>query len=381
MLDLDRAAQIDPTNRSIRNNLIAAYSITARHLMKEGDTEGAEQAFRDALALDTTRRDARRSLASVMVMRGRDMEGGGRFLEALNFYKRALDIDTASIEANLLLGQLYYTREDFELARFHLRRARALTTTRIQGLDDLLSRVDKEFEVTRTYQTYEMDGFLVRYEGGARPDLFYQVLPILKEARDRATRVLERSVHRPLSVIIYAGEGIRRAAEAPDWAVGFYDGKIRLREAEMSAPTDYLTRVIRHEVGHAVIEELAPGRVPSWIHEGLAKYFEIDRWDPLQDANYLVQAIQARRTMPLKDLDVPFAKLPAGSDIRLAYAEAAAAIRYLGINHGDRALSDLVALLAAGRSATQAVDSVTFYDMPTFQKRVEDWVIWENLRK
>ena len=285
------------------------------------------------------------------------------------------------LDAHLLIGQLYYSREEFELARHHLRIARQIASTKIQGLDELLQRVDKEFEVTRNYQTYEMEGFLVRYEGGARPDLFYQVLPILRDARDRATRVLERSVHRPLTVILYAGEGFRRAADVPDWAAGFYDGKIRLREAELSAPTDYLTRIIRHEVAHAVMEELAPRRVPAWIHEGVAKYMEIDRWDALQDAAYLLQAIQARRTFKLTDLEKPFANLPPGSDVRLAYAQSAAAIRYLGIHHGDRALSDLVALLAAGRSGEKAIDSVTFYDMPTFQSRVQDWVVWEYARK
>lgn len=381
MRDLNRAYQIDPANANVKRGLIAVYVGAGGRFLKEGDTEGAETSYREALKLDPTLDSLKQALASFRLIRGKVLEGDGRFLEALSQYRRALEIDTDNIEAHLSIGQLYYSREEFALASHHLKEARKLTTRAIVGLDALLAKVDREFAATRNHQTLEMDGFLVRFEGGHRPDLFYQVLPILREARERASRVLERGVRQPLTVIFYAGEGFKRAVDAPDWAAGLYDGKIRLREAELSQPPGYLARIIRHEVAHAVLEEVAPGAVPAWVHEGFAKYMEIDRWDPLQDAAYLLQAIRSKQQLSFDVLAAPFARLPTHADVRLAYAQSSAAIRYLGIMQGDRAISDLVSLLAAGRSIEKAVDSVTFYDLPTFQNRVNDWVTWEYTGK
>lgn len=375
--DLNRASQIDPSNVNVRRGLIAVYAESGNRLLAEGDTGNAEIAYKTAFEFDSTRADLRRAVASFALERGKALEAEGRALEALSQYRRGLDVDPTFIEAHLLLGQLYYSREEFALASHHLKEARGLTTQRIAGLDELLTRVDREFAATRNFQTLEMEGFLVRFEGGHRPDLFYQVLPILREARERATRILERSVKRPLTVIFYSGEGFRRAVDAPDWAVGLYDGKIRLREGELAQAPGYLARIIRHEVAHAVLEEIAPGCVPAWVHEGFAKYAEIDRWEKLQDAEYLAGVIKKSAVIPLADLNEPFARLGSQADVRFAYAQSAAAIRYLGINHGDRAISDLVSLLAAGRGIEKALDSVTFYDLPAFQRRVNDWVMWE----
>jgi tetratricopeptide (TPR) repeat protein len=378
--DLGIAAQYDPTSGALKRDLATAFGVMGLQLLERGDTEGALEAYEKALQMDSSRREIRRAYAQVVARVGQSYETRGRVLEAIGRYRKALDLDSGLVPVHLALGQIYYAREEFELARHHLRLARNLTTSTIQGLDQLLGRIDREQSATRQHQTVEAEGFVVRFEGDHRPDLFYRILPILRESRDRAGRIFERTFRQPITVVIYTGENFRRAIDAPDWAAGLYDGKIRLREAELEAPPAYLERIIRHEMGHAVIEEMAPGRVPAWIHEGMAKYLEIDRWDGLQDAAYLLQAIRARKTIPLRNLDAPFARLPQGSDVRLAYAEATAAIRYLGINHGDHALSDLMALLAAGRSGAEAIDSLTFYNLDAFQQRVEEWVVWENAR-
>jgi hypothetical protein len=267
------------------------------------------------------------------------------------------------------------------LARHHLRLARQLASTAVIGLEELLARVDREFETTRTYQTMEAEGFMVRFEGGHRPDLFYRILPLLRDSRDRIARVLERTPRRPVTVIIYAGDAFQRSVDSPDWAAGLYDGKIRLRESEINRTPDYLGRIVRHEMTHAILEEIAPNRIPAWIHEGLARYFEIERWDQLQDATATLAMIQARRVPRLKDLTPPFARLGSGLDVRGAYGISAAAIRHLALNHGEPTLATLVTLLSAGRSAEQAIDSIVFLDLDAFQKRVEDWVTWEYARR
>lgn len=375
--DLARAAQLAPSDSAIITDLATVHAIAGQRLMARGDTEGAIAGFERALELEPQRRDIRRAFAAIRIREGAAFEAAGLELEAIRHWRRAIELDSGLVEAHLLLGQTYHRRAEFELARHHLRLARQLAATAVSGLDELLARVDREFETTRTYQTMEAEGFLVRFEGGHRPDLFYRILPLLRDSRERIARVLERTPRRPVTVIIYAGDAFQRSVDAPDWAVGLFDGKIRLRESEINRTPDYLGRIVRHEMTHAILEEIAPGRIPAWIHEGLAGYFEIERWDRLQDAAATLAMIQARRSPRLRDLTPPFARLGSGIDIRGAYGISAAAIRHLALNHGEPTLATLVTLLAAGRSAEQAIDSIVFLDLDAFQKRVEDWVVWE----
>ncbi len=378
--DLARAAQVEPSNPVFTRDLAVVHAASGVRLRDSGDTDGAIEALEKALRLDPSNPAIRATAADLHVRSGEGHEAAERPLQALSMYRRALEIDSNHVGALLLAGQLYYRREEFELARQYLRRAREITSNRVQGLDELLLRIDREQQATRPYQGLEMDNFLVRFEGGERPEIFYQALPVLQEARERAGRLLERTSRRPVTVIIYSGDGYQRSTDAPDWSAGLYDGKIRLRAGEVGRSPAYLARIVRHEMAHALIEEIAPGRVPAWVQEGVARYLEIERWDSLQDTAYLLQAIRTRRTPRLSAMKNTFATLPAGSDVRLAYALSGAAARFLATTFGEHSLAEIVSLVAAGRTPEEAVDSVTFCDMELFQRRVEDWVVWEYSR-
>lgn len=377
IVSLVRAVQLAPTDTFVKRDLATVYTAYGYHLYSRADTPGAEEAFRKALEIIPTSRAARRGMARIEEGKGDAEREAGRPLIAIHHYRSALEWDSTSIAAHLALGQIYYRREEFALARQHLKKARELSAKTIKGLDDLLARVDREEEETRLYETIEADGFRVRFRGAARYELFNQILPILQEARQRASFLFERTPRKPLTVILYTGEAFSRAVAAPDWATGLYDGKVRLRESEVNRPVTYLTRVIRHEVAHAVLNQVCAGDVPAWIHEGIAKYLEIDQWDSLQDASYLVTAIKRKEWIDLWRLEKPFTSLPGDSDVRLAYDESAAAIRFLATNYGQRAIADLVTLLSAGRSPAEAIDNITFLDRNVFQSRVRDWVLWE----
>lgn len=377
LVDLNRAWQAAPEMPALRQELAVAHARIGVELFTRGDTEAALTAYRKASELDASRKEYRDALTAIYVLRGRAAEAEGRLLAATADYRRALENDSRSVEAHLLLGRVYYEREDFELARHHLREARRLATTAVRGLDELLARVDREQAAAPTYATLEIEGFVVRFQGSPRPDLFYRVLPTLRDARERASRLMGRRSIQPITVIIYAGDAITRAASIPDWAAGVFDGKVRLREGEINRGPQYLERILRHEIAHAVLEEFIPGRAPAWVHEGLASLVEIERWDRPAWADGYVAAIRAGRRLPLSALERPFAGLPPDADVTLAYAESAAAIRYLALVHGEHAIADLVTLLGAGRSAAQAVDSISFLGPEAFQDRVRDWAAWE----
>ena len=378
--DITRAMQVEPNLEILKKDFAVLNAVTGQKLLESGDTEGARDLFKKAITFDSTNLSIRRIASNLEVKVGDAYMSENRPMNAIFAYRSALENDSTNIQAHLALGQIYYSREEFELAKHHLRSARELSSSAIRGLDELMLKIEKEESVSKNYQTIEASNFVVRFEGAWKPELFYQALPILEEARERAGRLFERTSRKQITIIIYSGDGYQRSSEAPDWSAGIYDGKIRLREGELLRDPRYLTKIIRHEVAHAMIEELAPEKIPAWLHEGFSRYLEGERWDPLTDASYLVNAIKDRRTILFSDLAKPFASLPGNTDIRLAYVEAGAAVKFLAENFGEHSLADMMTLFSAGRNTEQVIDSITFCDLNLFQKRVEDWVIWEYAR-
>src|SRR5438094_2112162 len=59
-------------------------------------------------------------------------------------------------------------------------------------------------------------------------------------------------------------------AQAPDWAQGLFDGKIRLPVEGAMRDGTALDRVLRHEYTHALVHDRTRGRAPTWLSEGLA---------------------------------------------------------------------------------------------------------------
>jgi hypothetical protein len=65
------------------------------------------------------------------------------------------------------------------------------------------------------------------------------------------------------------------------WATGLFDGKIRLPVGRVRPPAHEVERLVTHEYAHAAIHELARGRAPRWLHEGLAQVLEGAAADPI----------------------------------------------------------------------------------------------------
>jgi Peptidase MA superfamily len=75
-----------------------------------------------------------------------------------------------------------------------------------------------------------------------------------------------------------------------------------------------LDRVVTHEYVHAVIHQLYP-RVPGWLNEGLATYFE-----PVDHTALVGQLRRASGVIPLSRLSESF-QTANGGDALVAYAE------------------------------------------------------------
>src|SRR6185436_13331195 len=108
----------------------------------------------------------------------------------------------------------------------------------------------------------------------------------------------------------------------PTWAGGIYDGRIRVPAAGAVQSPQLFQRVLVHELAHAMIAKAAPRGVPTWLHEGLAQYFEGE--DP-QAARRRLRAVGRDRLLPLANLESGFSGLGA-AQAQIAYDESLVAV-------------------------------------------------------
>jgi hypothetical protein len=60
------------------------------------------------------------------------------------------------------------------------------------------------------------------------------------------------------------------------WAVGAFDGTIRIPMRGALENQRELERILSHEYTHALVRQLSPRPVPVWLNEGLASALEAD---------------------------------------------------------------------------------------------------------
>ncbi len=134
-------------------------------------------------------------------------------------------------------------------------------------------------------------------------------------------------------------------------AVGFYNGVIHVR-GDVKVDRR-LVRTLHHEYFHAALDAVtARGRVPAWLNEGLAEWFENlaigkRRLSSAEHA-YLSRANRLGQWAPLSVLSKPtFAGLDDES-ATLAYLQAYAMVEHLVRHHGEDRLRSFMRQLVRG---------------------------------
>jgi hypothetical protein len=192
-----------------------------------------------------------------------------------------------------------------------------------------------------------VEHFRILYEGGTQQMIGDRVARVLEAGYQRIGRTLNSYPSETLTVILYTNREFQDITRSPSWAAGRYDGRIRIAVGGALEAHD-LDRVVTHELVHAVVASVAPGRVPAWLNEGLASYLESN------DQSWVGETIRRAGTVvPLESLTQGFSGLDE-ERAHVAYAESAVAAdilcRKLGQNIGA-----FLQMVGSGRSVDDAL--------------------------
>ncbi|MDH4163036.1 MAG: tetratricopeptide repeat protein [Nitrospirota bacterium] len=277
---------------------------------------------------------------------------------------RALELNPQEKNAYQIMGEMAYRRDDPAEAITAWEKALAIDPSDA-ALKARLDRIKKEHR-TEQYFNREVTGhFLIKYEGRERIDAGRIILRILEDAYGEVGRALSFYPDQEIQVILYSGQQFREVTDAPGWSGGIYDGKIRLPIGGIDQETPGLRRLLFHEYTHAVVRAITR-RVPTWVNEGLAQYFE-GRSYGRPEREGLSRLALAGKLPPLAMLEGSFMGLDQ-HQAGLAYLISLSAVRHMIDHFGMYRVRIMLDELAAGKDSAAAIHNGLLVSAEDFER-------------
>ncbi len=169
---------------------------------------------------------------------------------------------------HLALGQILLSDENYEQALPAFQKAKkfgapdSLTEPWIRRAEQL-QKESEQLGVLRSPH------FELLFENGNTLSASDPVFEILENAYDSLCLLWNYYPEKTIGIVLYESREYEGANPKPEWSSAVYDGKLRipLRIFDTEAPKNILI----HELSHAFVRELAGGKAPVWLDEGIAQ--------------------------------------------------------------------------------------------------------------
>lgn len=314
-----------------------------------GRWEEGVQRLREARERNPADEQIRQNLAGVLSDWAAWLERQGRFAPAEAALREAAAHAPEDGWLLVRLGDLrYFQHSDFEEAIAWWKRAiGVLPSASRRMIADRISQADRDRRIEHAFTPAATPHFDIR-ASEAPPESFGR---LLEEEHARLAQQLGGGPGR-ITVIVYPPQDLHRLYYQRDWALGFYDGRLRL-QAQEYAEAD-LRMIIGHELAHAFLQRLYGPGLPVWVHEGFAQLAEAGR--PRSDEERRIEQAVMDRTAwtPLEWLDRRFLQPADSADIVRAYTQARLVVDALARREHGAALRRFLEALAQAQPLEQA---------------------------
>jgi tetratricopeptide (TPR) repeat protein len=276
----------------------------------------------------------------------------GRPAEALTVAQQAVNVSPQSADALTILGYAYYKND-------HNREAIATLKKSLQLRPDdrvlqLLDQVDRESRTEADFHQQDSSHFTLRSEGSQNADVLRaQILEAL-EADYRDLQNDLGAAPRNVFVSLYTDQEFFDVTQAPAWSAALNDGKIRVPVSGVRSVTPKLASVLRHELTHSFIQQIAHGRAPQWLNEGVAEMEGGHTTAPF--GGRLAALYASGNQIPLNQLEGSFTAF-GSAEAAVAYAESLAAAEYIRSAYGMSDVARILQRLGGGQSVESALRS------------------------
>jgi tetratricopeptide (TPR) repeat protein len=341
-------AWAEPTPHPTEMNNIAVQEAQA------GRFEQAAAVLREALELAPADDTLRKNLSGILTDWSARLYTQGKADTAVEILEEAVELNPENGKGLMALGNLYYVlKGNLEGAVRVWRQAYGkVPASEWNGISRVLAQAQRDLRIERAFAGVRTEHFLIRFEGSAFHESAVRIGDVLESEYSRLSKTVGRAPS-ALSVIVYTQSDFQRVAGRMDWAVGLYDGRIRLRVEDVDQP--WIRNIIAHELAHAFITESYGPQIPPWIHEGFAQVQEPVVYLPSPRQERILESLESRAGwVPLAWLDRRFKQPSHTEDLERAYEQARMVIAFLVDRYGVYALRDFLKELSRGQPIEQA---------------------------
>jgi tetratricopeptide (TPR) repeat protein len=328
----------------------AAYFIAGRHEFEHGNFSKARTYIERALQFSPDNPTYLNYYASLLVR-------NGNASQALTYAERSVRNAPDSPDSLTVLGYVQFSADRTKDAIKTWKHSLELRPDPL--VEQYLKRAEKESTAESNFSERESNHFVLKFEGGQSSDeLRGQLLSVLESDYDDLSRDLGSAPHDAIAVVLYTDQAFFDVTQAPSWTGAVNDGKLRIPIHGITSITPELARVLKHELAHSFINQLASGRCPQWLNEGIAQALE-----PKQVVNgrLLAAMFKTQHEIPINALEGSFMSMTP-LQAAVAYDESLAAVQYIIDSYGISELQHVLQKLSEGSSTEAALRSTIHSD-------------------
>ena len=362
-----------PNHPQLRQQLAIVYNNYAIQLADEGKLNDAIRQLEEATSLDTANAQLRQNLAMMHLQDAQDAYRTHRIPRARDAIGEALRIEPNTAQAYALLGEIDYNSQRLKEAKADWQKALELKPD-FAEVKERLKQVSQELPVESEFERVSQAYFDVRFPDTLERSTGFDLQETLLAARRAVGADFAYWPSRKLVVLVYSAEQFRQLRQdAPEWAAGQYDGKIRVPLPNGELNPQAVTRILYHEYAHAIIHDLTDGRCPAWLNEGLAEY---EAWKDVKPPwPILRHAVSGQRLIPWTQLfSAQFTAAMSTAEASLAYEQAHSIVRYLVERYSFWRIKRLLQAVKQGSPSDQVLASEFHLKLPRLEEYWKTWL-------
>ncbi len=360
---VDEAAIAD-AERGGDSSLAAAANFQAgRFSLEQGDRDAAARYFDRALRFRPNDATVLTNYAAVLVRIGRPQD-------AVPLAEHAVRVAPDSPDGWATLGYAYEQSDRAKDAVPAFEKSLKLRPD--ANVQNFLARSKRESSTEADFLAAESTHFTLRFEGHAeKSNLPRAILEELDSDYDQLVGQLGAAPHGSIPVILYTEKAFFDVTQAPSWSGAINDGKLRIPISGISQMTGELSHVLRHELTHSFITQIARGRCPLWLNEGVAQLME-----PRTSATYgplLARLFSTQSEIPLNALESSFMGMDSNT-ASVAYAESLVSVEYINDTYGMSDVRRLLERIGEGASTEAALRSTFNVGYGQFEQDIGTYI-------
>lgn len=374
----EKALTIDPQNQTLLRNYISTLNNLAVAQSKTKNFPDSQSLFERASKSlkkvddPLVRRDIQGNYSSLLTLWGAELMKRDQFDGAQVAFEQAIELNTKNAVANIYLGDLFYERNAYDKAKKYYTAAVPLDKENREYLTNRLEMIQEESKVEPHFKTAKDDTgrFVLQYIEYKNGVPIETLTRMLNEAYEAIGEKLGIYPARSVNVKIYNAEEFRLISKLPEWAIGIFDGKMRLELEHVQSAPSQVRDLLYHEYTHAVLAMNVKQRVPAWFHEGLAQLMEPQFAENLREQAQMRDAI-IKNKLNFSNLEDSFKEFENKRDAETAYLLSKYFLANLNRRFGQPKLVEWIKLLAAEKPFDEAFADV--YGFP-LEKAKADWI-------